>query len=120
MPRFVNTQKYYSSDFLRSTDICPDASTGIQLSHSTRLFTDKKNIWGPSKLCTNRVPLPFDHNIFYMVAMKCIPTWENCDACMCGLMKKIDSFEVYCKFDGSYPDDDRVKIHCNDLDDFRF
>ena len=69
------------ADHLRSSDICPDSS-GSSFKHSNCPSTpDCSSIsdheWGSAKLCINRAPLPWDRNTFYVVAMKCIPEWEN-------------------------------------------
>merc|ERR1712228_232372 len=68
---------------------------------------------GKSKLCINRASFPDDDRNWYVVAMKCIPEWENCDKCLCGRMRDQDKKKGYCRFNGQGNNDDMVDISCN-------
>mmetsp|Transcript_41722 Transcript_41722/g.42316 ORF Transcript_41722/g.42316 Transcript_41722/m.42316 type:complete len:169 (+) Transcript_41722:506-1012(+) len=66
--------------------------------------------WGKAKLCINRMPHPDDKNFFYVATMKCIPKWENCDKCSCGILEN-----NRCRFKskGQRVTDDRYSVNCN-------
>ncbi len=66
-------------DFLRSSDVCPKkGQSGFKRSYCpTPPDCNWSGKWGKAKLCITRVPFPWDHSKFYVLAMKCIPKWEN-------------------------------------------
>ena len=103
-------------DYLRDTDICPGTNEKYTRENCP-VAPDCSKVnrkWGPGKLCINRVPLPFDTTRFYVAAMKCIPNWENCDKCVCGL---IDYKTGLCKYHRNHnPDDDRQEVDCANLE----
>jgi len=77
------------NDFLFDSDQClgqdskfSKANCPAQLPNCTQEISDP--IWGPPKLCINRAPFPWNTDVFYVIAMKCIPAWEGCDSCLCG------------------------------------
>jgi len=68
-----------SEDRLRSSDVCPgkDGSFTRGNCPSPPSCASVKETWGPAKLCINRAPMPWNKDKFYVIAMKCIPSWEN-------------------------------------------
>jgi len=102
-------------DFLLDSDICLGADGKFSKSNCptppncTEEIADP--IWGPTKLCINRAPFPWNTDVWYVVAMKCIPAWEGCDSCFCG-----NGWPVRCRYKGTnrpdIPDDDRTFINC--------
>jgi hypothetical protein len=100
-------------DFLRSYDVCPSK----EHSDFSRSYCSEppdcnfSREWGKAKLCINRVPSPWDRSKYYVLAMKCIPDWENCDKCVCGIMNG-DT----CDFNYSKWSDDhfQLEINCDD------
>ncbi|KAL7532499.1 hypothetical protein ACHAWF_004162 [Thalassiosira exigua] len=73
---------------------------------------------GPGKLCINRIAFPYepkDSTRSYVLAAKCIPKWENCDKCICGILKDVNGTDkemnATCQYGGQIsrshiPDDD--------------
>lgn len=62
---------------------------------------------GPGKLCINRIAFPYEpkgSTRSYVLAAKCIPKWENCDKCLCGLLKDVDGadkgMDAVCQYAG--------------------
>ncbi len=104
-------------DYIRDNDICPGTNEQYTRANCPPApdCSKVKQKWGEGKLCINRVPLPFDKTKFYIAAMKCIPEWENCDKCVCGL---IDYKTGLCGHfhPGHAPDDDRQQVDCNNLE----
>ena len=104
-------------DYIHDNDICPGTNEQYTRANCPPApdCSNVKQKWGEGKLCINRVPLPFDKTIFYIAAMKCIPKWENCDKCVCGLL---DYQTGLCGHfhPGHAPDDDRQQVDCNNLE----
>mmetsp|Transcript_38504 Transcript_38504/g.44869 ORF Transcript_38504/g.44869 Transcript_38504/m.44869 type:complete len:425 (+) Transcript_38504:48-1322(+) len=117
-------------DYLRYTDICPNTQTKTYSYENCLLIetTDCSNVqenqppkgqWGEAKLCINRAPFSDSiTSLFYVVSMKCIPKWENCDKCLCGLIDN-EGYNGKCEFKstGQNPTDDRWEYKtCDHLD----
>jgi hypothetical protein len=95
-------------DSLRSVDQCYKDGSFSDCSAYVP-SCDFTGVFGSGKLCINR--LPTSQGKWYVAAMKCIPHWENCDKCMCGIMTN-DS----CVFEEQdVPNDDQTKVDCSDL-----
>jgi len=66
-------------DFLRDTDLCFDAFGALSRNNCPKPpnchWSAENN--GPAKLCINRAPLPDNHNLYYVLIMKCIPKFVN-------------------------------------------
>mmetsp|Transcript_9150 Transcript_9150/g.13278 ORF Transcript_9150/g.13278 Transcript_9150/m.13278 type:complete len:193 (-) Transcript_9150:233-811(-) len=99
-----------SPDKLRSHDKC------VKNGKYKRSFClDPPDCGKGEKLCISRIPKPHDKNSYYVKAMKCIPTWENCDKCICGKLNNNDK----CKFEnkGEADDDRWVYAKCDEYND---
>jgi len=113
-------------DFLRDVDVCPGSDGTFSLENCPEMPNCTligEGDFGRGKLCINRVPFANNHSKFYVLAMKCIPHWENCDKCMCGTLKDKKSLNAYCEtspYKPHNPNDDRVDIDCDDLDVISF
>mmetsp|Transcript_5085 Transcript_5085/g.7490 ORF Transcript_5085/g.7490 Transcript_5085/m.7490 type:complete len:204 (+) Transcript_5085:253-864(+) len=104
-------------DFLRDTDKCFNPYDGTFKRKNCPSPPDCN--WsgqeGPAKLCINRVPYPDNHSEYYVLMMKCTPTYINCDKCMCGSISSDSSSNAYCRYSDQDPSDDQVDIQCSDL-----
>lgn len=121
-------------DYLRYTDICPNTETKTYSYDNCHLIQTPdcsvvedrqpdRNKWGKAKLCINRAPFTNSNTtLFYVSAMKCVPMWENCDKCQCGVIEG-ESHYGKCKYHpgkGQNPTDDRWDDDfCENLDDVR-
>lgn len=110
-------------DFLRDTDLCLGADEKFsrkncpQPPDCSRLQHKKL---GRGKLCINRIPFWDNQDLFFVGAMKCIPHWENCDKCMCGIITNDNySSGTRCVFQRHRPDDDRTHIDGCDTEDMK-
>merc|ERR1712151_147437 len=103
-------------DYLRIDDKCAASNGSISKSNcrTPPRCNKKSSSLGRQKLCINRAFEPGKKNSWYVVAMKCIPEWENCDKCHCGYMKESYAKTGYCKFDDSSVNDDRVDVDCDE------
>ena len=114
-----DTEAGDSEDFLRKADVCPDYDGTLNLSNCPKPPDCSSSVnekYGKAKLCINRVPSPYQ-SIWYVAAMKCIPSWENCKKCICGTMKGSNS-KGYCIFDADKtPDDDHILLDCKNSKD---
>jgi len=108
-------------DFLRSTDVCFKNGSYSLSNCPPPPDCNFSGKFGPAKLCINRVPRQDDHK-FYVMVMKCIPQWENCDKCMCGNISSDKGAGAQCIFTGNKepPNDDKVGLNCNDLTKVKF
>jgi len=66
-------------DRLRSWDVCPKkGKSDYKHSYCPKPPNcDWSGKWGKAKLCITRVPFPWNKKKYYVLAMKCIPYWEN-------------------------------------------
>eukprot|EP00592_Proboscia_alata_P006509 CAMPEP_0194357336 /NCGR_PEP_ID=MMETSP0174-20130528/4830_1 /TAXON_ID=216777 /ORGANISM="Proboscia alata, Strain PI-D3" /LENGTH=307 /DNA_ID=CAMNT_0039127309 /DNA_START=113 /DNA_END=1036 /DNA_ORIENTATION=+ len=99
------------ADELQSHDVCPK-NNSYKRSNCPNPPSCKnvKQEWGKAKLCINRMPHPDNKNFFYVATMKCIPEWENCDKCSCGIL---DGNRCRFKSNGQRITDDRYSVNCN-------
>jgi len=72
----------------------------------------RKSGFGKPKLCINRAEVPGDRKTWYIVAMKCVPEYENCDKCFCGNNAKANP-KQYCFRTEHDPNDDRTSLDCH-------
>lgn len=100
-------------DKLRSSDVCYDNGSFSRSHCPSPPTCNFKSKWGEAKLCINRVPTP-DKSFFYVLVMKCIPFWENCDKCICGTITS-ERKNGYCKYKGQPYGDDWVDMNCHSL-----
>jgi len=101
-----------AADYLRNGDQCLKGGTISRSNCGSVPDCSFTGQFGPAKLCINR--LPNSDGVWYVGAMKCIPQWENCDKCMCGLISS-EGADSTCKFNGQTPDDDSTKVDCSNL-----
>lgn len=111
-------------DFLRDSDLCIGEDKKFSRNNCpeppdcSRLQHKKL---GRGKLCINRVPFWDNQDVFFVGAMKCIPHWENCDKCMCGIITNDNySTGTRCVYQNHPPDDDRTLIRGCDTKDFKW
>ena len=108
-------------DYLRNDDVCAASNGSISKSNCPKPPSCKRtsSTLGKQKLCINRAFEPANKNSWYVVSMKCIPKWENCDKCFCGYMKESYAMTGYCKFDDSSVNDDRVDVDCDSIESIK-
>jgi len=108
-------------DFLRSTDVCYKNGSYSLSNCPTPPNCNFSGKFGAAKLCINRVPRPGDFQ-YYVMVMKCIPQWENCDKCMCGHINSDADANANCIYTGGKepPNDDYVTISCDDPSTVKF
>ena len=103
-------------DYLRDGDVCagPDGSLSRDNCLTPPDCSMSNDEVGEAMLCINRAAVPGDTSKWYVLAMKCIPIWENCDKCFCGYMKRSYAEDGFCRWDDSSANDDRVEYDCDD------
>mmetsp|Transcript_19697 Transcript_19697/g.24129 ORF Transcript_19697/g.24129 Transcript_19697/m.24129 type:complete len:445 (+) Transcript_19697:98-1432(+) len=134
VPVNFTSTKMDQEDYLRYTDICPNTSTKTYSYDNCLLINTpdcsgvqdrqpNRRKWGEAKLCINRAPFSkSNETLFYVAAMKCVPVWENCDKCLCGVIDKETPYgRCYINPSrGQEPSDDRWEYgFCDDLDTVR-
>mmetsp|Transcript_3064 Transcript_3064/g.4599 ORF Transcript_3064/g.4599 Transcript_3064/m.4599 type:complete len:435 (+) Transcript_3064:593-1897(+) len=110
-------------DFLRHTDLCYNPIDGTFSRDNCPKLPDCSfnSTNGEAKLCINRVPHPDNYTVFYVMMMKCVPWYINCDKCLCGSIS--DDFSKWsggardtnCTYTPQNPSDDLAGIYCSDL-----
>lgn len=103
-------------DYLRDGDVCigNDGSLSRDNCLEPPDCSMSNDLVGEAMLCINRATQPGSTTDWYVLAMKCIPVWENCDKCFCGYMKRSYAEDGFCRWDDSSANDDRVEYDCDD------
>jgi len=107
-------------DFLRHTDLCYNPIDGTFSRDNCPKLPDCSfnSTNGEAKLCINRVPHPDNYTMFYVMMMKCVPWYINCDKCLCGSISADVSKwsggarDTNCTYTPQNPSDDLVGVYC--------
>jgi hypothetical protein len=119
IPPDLSSPEEDRADKFRDGDVCYNGGTYDRSSCPAELDCSHLNdpTLGSAKLCINRVPT--SAGLWYVLLQKCIPSWDNCDKCICGQMTSDYSSGVCVYMAECSSDDSRIEIDCTNPSDVK-